>query len=110
MSAAHWASDIDEGIELARQRLQASLEGTRRLGLQADGEIGDSDPNLAMQDALRHFPADEVLVSPHPPKRSRWLEHGVVATARDRLELPVTHVVVDLEAERTETTHVGATS
>jgi GABA permease len=98
--AAHWASDIDDGIELARRRLGASLEGISRLGLSADGEIGDSDPNLAIEDALRHFAADEVVISTHPPERSRWLEHGVVTGARERLDLPVAHVVVDLEAER----------
>lgn len=98
--AAHWASAIDDGIELARERLQESLEEIGRLGLQADGEIGDSDPNLAIEDALRHYAADEVLISTHPASRSRWLEHGVVETARGKLELPVTHVVVDLEAER----------
>ncbi|MBS1880715.1 MAG: hypothetical protein JST31_14485 [Actinobacteria bacterium] len=97
--AAHWASDIDDGIALARERLQVSLDGVARLGLSADGEIGDSDPNLAIEDALRHFPADEVLISTHPPDRSRWLEHGVVSSARERLDLPVTHIIVDLEAE-----------
>ncbi|HYC82133.1 MAG TPA: hypothetical protein VEB65_10125 [Solirubrobacterales bacterium] len=98
--AAHWASDIDDGIALARERLQASLDGLERLGLSAEGEIGDSDPNLALEDALRHFPADEVVISTHPPQRSRWLERGVVARAEKDLALPVTHVVVDLEAER----------
>jgi hypothetical protein len=100
---AHWTSDIDDAIELARERLQVSLDGVSRLGLGARGEIGDSDPNLAIEDALRHFPADEVVISTHPPDRSRWLEHGVVSGARERLELPVTHVIVDLEAERAAT-------
>jgi hypothetical protein len=98
--AAHWASDIDDGIELARQRLGTSLDGISRLGLSANGEIGDSDPHLAIEDVLRHFAADEVVISTHPPERSRWLEHGVVTSARERLDLPVTHVVVDLDAER----------
>jgi GABA permease len=98
--AAHWASDIDDGMVLARQRLDASLAGLERLGLSAGGEIGDSDPNLALEDALRHFPADEVVISTHPPERSRWLERGVVARAEENLDLPVTHVGVDLEAER----------
>jgi hypothetical protein len=69
------------------------------LGLRARGEVGDSDPNVAIEDALRTFPADEVIISTHPPDRSRWLERGVVQRARDDVELPVTHVVVDLEAE-----------
>lgn len=98
--AAHWASDIDESIELARDRLDRSLAAIEGLGLRAEGEIGDSDPELAIEDALRLFPADEVLISTHPPQRSRWLEQGVVAGAREKLDLPVTHVVVDLEAER----------
>lgn len=105
--AAHWASDIDEGIELARERLDRSLAEIGRLGLPAQGEIGDSDPNLAMEDALRVFAADEVVISTHPPEKSRWLENGVVRNARERLQLPVTHVVVDLEAER-ETTFGSA--
>ena len=105
--AAHWASDIDDGIELARQRLRLSLDGVERLGLSAQGEIGDSDPNLAIEDALRHFPADEVLISTHPPERSRWLEHGVVNSARDKLTLPVTHVIVDLDAERASAAAAG---
>jgi len=98
--ASHWASDIDEAIELARQRMELSLIEIRRLGLKAKGEIGDSDPNMAIEDALRVFPADEIVISTHPPERSRWLEHGVVDRAREQIDLPITHVVVDLTAAR----------
>jgi GABA permease len=98
--ASHWASDIDEAIELARQRMELSLIAIRELGLKANGEIGDSDPAVAIEDALRLFPADEIVISTHPPERSRWLEAGVVDRARERIDLPVTHVVVDLAAER----------
>lgn len=98
--ASHWASDIDEAIELARQRMELSLIEIRQLGLKAKGEIGDSDPNMAIEDALRVFPADEIVISTHPPDRSRWLEHGVVDKAREQIELPITHVVVDLAADR----------
>ena len=82
--ASHWASDIDEAIELARQRMELSLIAIDELGLKAKGEIGDSDPNVAIEDALRVFPADEIVISTHPPHRSRWLEHGVVERARER--------------------------
>ncbi len=97
--AEHWASDIDEAIELARQRMELSLLAIEALGFKARGEIGDSDPNVAIEDALRVFPADEIVISTHPPHRSRWLERGVVEKARNEIELPVTHVVVDLDAE-----------
>lgn len=98
--ASHWASDIDEAMELARQRMELSLIAIRGLGLKAKGEIGDSDPSVAIEDALRVFPADEIVISTHPPERSRWLEHGVVAHAREHIDLPVTHVIVDLAADR----------
>jgi hypothetical protein len=69
-------------------------------GLNARGQVGDHhDPNQAIEDALRTFPADELIVSTHPPERSRWLERGVVERARREVPLPVTHVVVDLDAE-----------
>jgi GABA permease len=97
--AEHWASDVDEAIELARQRMELSLIAIGELGLKARGEIGDSDPNVAIEDALRVFPADEIVISTHPPHRSRWLEQGVVERAREAIDLPITHVVVDLTAE-----------
>jgi GABA permease len=98
--AAHWASDVDDAIELARKRMEASLTAIRGLGLQASAQIGDSDPNVAIEDALRLFPADEIVISTHPPHRSRWLERDVVRRAREEIDLPVTHVVVDLAGER----------
>jgi GABA permease len=98
--ADHWASDIDEAIVLARQRMELSvIEIEQRLDLKARGEIGDSDPNVAIGDALRVFPADEIVISTHPPQTSRWLERGVVDRARTEIDLPIAHVVVDLAAE-----------
>ena len=79
--ADHWASDIDEAIVLARQRMELSvIEIEQRLGLKARGEIGDSDPNVAIEDALRVFPADEIVISTHPPQ--------TVALARARRRRP----------------------
>lgn len=97
--AKHWASDVDEAIELARQRMELSLLAIEDQGFKARGEIGDSDPNVAIEDALRVFPADEIVISTHPPHRSRWLEQGVVERASREIDLPITHVVVDLDAE-----------
>ena len=69
-----------------------------------------------MEDALRLFGADEIIISTHPEGRSHWLEQKVVESARERFAVPITHVVVDLEAEQRrppEPTHsrfVAATS
>ncbi len=98
----HWTSDEDQARAEAQQRLEASLERLGRAGIDARGEVGDGDPLQAIEDALRTFGADEVIISTHPEGRSHWLERGVVSGARERFAVPITHVVVDLEAEREE--------
>jgi hypothetical protein len=95
----HWASDDDGARAAAQQRLDASLARLAEDGIAARGEVGDGDPLQAMEDALRTFGADEVIISTHPEGRSHWLERGVVTGARERFALPITHVVVDLERE-----------
>lgn len=95
------AHDVDEAIANAQARLDHSLRTISSSGLSAGGEVGDHhDPNAAIEDALAAFAADEVIISTHPPERSRWLERGVVERAEREIPLPVTHVIVDLEAER----------
>jgi nucleotide-binding universal stress UspA family protein len=98
----HWMSDEDPARAKAQERLARSLARLREAGIDAEGEVGDSDPLQAIEDALRTFGADEVIISTHPEGRSNWLERGVVSGARERFDLPITHVVVDLEAERDE--------
>jgi hypothetical protein len=91
-----WTSDEDPARAEAQERLDASLSRLAAAGVSVRGEIGDGDPLQALEDALREFPADEIVVSTHPPGRSHWLEQGVVEQARQRYDVPVTHVVVDL--------------
>ena len=52
LSAFNSRANVDEAIELARQRMELSLIEIDRLGLKAKGEVGDSDPNVAIEDAL----------------------------------------------------------
>jgi GABA permease len=91
----HWASDEDDARHSAQERLDTSLQAMRGAGIEASGEIGDGDPIQAIEDALRTFRPDELVVSTHPLGKSHWLERGVVEKARERFALPVTHVVVD---------------
>jgi hypothetical protein len=96
----HWASDEDGARAAAQQRLDASLARLAQEGVGARGEVGDADPLQAMEDALRTFGADEIVISTHPEGRSHWLERNVVGQARERFDVPITHVVVDQEVER----------
>src|SRR5215216_5731540 len=98
----HWTSDEDGARANAQQRLETSLVALAEEGVEARGEVGDADPLQAIEDALRTFGADEIIISTHPPGRSNWLEKEVIAHARERFDLPITHVVVDLEQERAE--------
>jgi hypothetical protein len=95
-----WTSDDDEARANAHARLQSMLDTLDRDGYSATGDIGDGDPVQALEDGLRVFGADEVIVSTHPPGRSHWLERDVIERARERFDVPITHVVVDLELER----------
>jgi GABA permease len=94
----HLASETDQARAEAEQRLDACIQAIQRLGIKARGEVGDEDPNVAMEDALGSTGADEVIISTHTPERSSWLERGVVEKARAEVDLPVTHVIVDVDA------------
>jgi hypothetical protein len=97
VSRMHYlASDVDKELQEAHRRLAAALEWARSEGLQASGKVGD--PNAAfgaIEDELRVFAADEVLISTYAPGTSNWLETGIVKRLREELDIPVTHVVVD---------------
>lgn len=93
------SSSTTEARAEAEMRLAASVEALRAAGLDATGELGDGDPLQALDDAYRVYQPDEIVISTHPPARSHWLERKIVARARERYPVPVTHVVVDLAHE-----------
>jgi hypothetical protein len=95
----HWTSDEDQARAAADERLGRSIRELERVGISARGEVGDADPLQAIEDSLRTFGADMIIISTHPEGRSNWLERGVVSGARERFAVPITHVVVDLKAE-----------
>jgi hypothetical protein len=89
----HWTDDEDRAREEARARLEDELAVLSELGIPAKGEVGADDPLQAIDDALRTFPADEIIISTHPEGQSNWLEEGVVERVRTAYGLPVTHVI-----------------
>ena len=91
-----FTSDEDPAREAAQLRLDATIARLGSVGIDATGEVGDGDPLVAVDDAVRTFGPNEIVISTHPPGRSNWLERGVVDSVRARYDVPVTHVVVDL--------------
>jgi hypothetical protein len=57
---------------------------------EAEPHAGDVDPLQAIEDALRLFPADEVLVLTAPDEKASWLEEALGENARKRFAVPVT--------------------
>jgi hypothetical protein len=59
-----------------------------------EARVGDSDPVRAIEDALRTFAADEILVIAHPDDQAGWLEEGTGSAAQSRFSVPITRVTV----------------
>jgi hypothetical protein len=86
--------------EAAANRLEITLSELREEGIDAVGEIMDPDPYQATMDGIAQFHAVEVIISTHPATRSGWLRRDLIDRIRQDSGLPITHVVVDLDADR----------
>jgi alkanesulfonate monooxygenase SsuD/methylene tetrahydromethanopterin reductase-like flavin-dependent oxidoreductase (luciferase family) len=95
-SRAHYiASDVDAELGEARDRLRTTLAWAQAEGVALTGTVGDPNDALgAIEDELRRYGADELIISTYPPGSSNWLETGVIERLREELDVPVTHVVV----------------
>jgi len=89
----HWVSDLDGAVAQARNRVAFAVAELRERGVSARGEVGDSNPLLAIADALAGFPASEIVIATHPEGKSNWLERGLIEKAKARFDLPITHLV-----------------
>lgn len=62
-------------------------------GKLVEAHVGDVDPLQAIEDALRVFPADEIVVVTAPDEQATWLETGLGEQAQERFSVPVRHLV-----------------
>jgi hypothetical protein len=90
-----WTSDSDEAIARAEDVQQESVERLEEEGVRATGEAGESDPLLALQDALATFPASEIVIFRHGEEAQNWAEEDLVGQARERFSVPVTEMEVE---------------
>lgn len=98
----YWVSDIDRERAEAQKRLDASLAWAAERGLMAKGEIGDPDPLVGVEDELRAFGADEVVIALHPREHVNWLVNRMIAHLENELDVPVREVAVGDGQERAE--------
>jgi hypothetical protein len=91
----------DASSEEAQRVLDAALPKlSSAAGQEVTGSLGDSEPLMAIQDAINLGRYDEIIISTLPLGISRWLKLDLVSKAR-ALGLPVTHVQAPSKVEAT---------
>jgi hypothetical protein len=91
----YWDPDTEEAemtLELAIPLLEDAVGG------HVDGLIGDSDPFVAVREAVTNVGVDEIMISTLPARVSRWLRRDLPHRVQE-FGLPVT-VVTAQQSER----------
>jgi hypothetical protein len=91
---AFWVSDPDQAIAEAESAEEETVERLEEQGVDAAGDTGESEPAVALQDALATFPADRIVVFSHPEGDRDYREDEGLAEAEERFGIPVTHAVI----------------
>jgi hypothetical protein len=89
---AFWVSDSDEAIEEAEVAQEETVERLEEAGVDAAGDTGESEPAVAIEDALATFPADRIVILSHPDRDYR--EDKDLAAAEQRFGVPVAHALI----------------
>lgn len=96
ISKMRWLmADPDPAIRRAEEIQEETVQRLDEDGIDAAGDTGESDPLLAIQDALQTYPADQIVLFTHRQGKRNWLEDGVVEDAKARFDPPVSHIVVE---------------
>ena len=91
---AFWVSDPDQAIAEADAAQEETVERLEEAGVDAAGGTGESEPALALQDALATFAADRIVIFSHPEGDRDYREDEGLAEAEARFGVPVTHAVI----------------
>jgi hypothetical protein len=89
----------DAVYDAAQVRIDLARGFLRTQGIEAVGDVGDPDPYSAAMDAIAEWHPDEVIVSTYPAASSGWLRRDLIERISEATSAPVTHVVVDVDAE-----------
>ena len=91
---AFWVSDSDDAIAEADAAQEETVERLEEDGVDAAGDTGESEPAVAIQDALATFKADRIVVFSHPEGDRDYREDDGLADAEQRFGIPVTHALI----------------
>ena len=90
-SRLQWLTNAEDDARAEAKRtadeVASAAEGEAE---RVEAEAGDSDPLLAVEDALRTFDADEIVVVTRTGENTSWLEEGAADAIAARFsQLPV---------------------
>jgi hypothetical protein len=88
-----WMSDADEAIARAEEVRRTSVQRLGEEGVSATGDTGEADPHTAIEDALKTFEADRIVLFTHEGESQRYREDLDRDELSDRFGLPVDHAV-----------------
>jgi hypothetical protein len=91
---AFWVSDPDQAIAEAEAAQEETVERLEEEGIDAAGDTGESEPAVALQDALATFKADRIVIFSHPEGDRDYREDEGLADAEERFGVPVTHAII----------------
>ncbi|HWH09957.1 MAG TPA: hypothetical protein VG165_02425 [Solirubrobacteraceae bacterium] len=83
-----WISDADEAIARADWVQRETVEKLDDAHVKVTGDTGEADPGDAIEDALRTFPADRLIVFTRP-ERTRYREDVDPRELERRFDIPV---------------------
>jgi hypothetical protein len=94
LSRLDWLTgDEERAREDARQAAERTAGAVGNdAEVQIDRPSQDADAAQAVEDALRTFPADEVVVVTRPGDDATWLEDEAVRASFENFGVPVRHV------------------
>ncbi|MGH3115999.1 MAG: hypothetical protein ACRDQ2_02590 [Gaiellales bacterium] len=87
-------NDEDDEQREAEEVMRITVGLLKQHGVSATGSVGDDKPLESMSDVLASFAATRVLLITPPEEESYWLEHDLLAKARELTDVPVAQVVV----------------
>jgi hypothetical protein len=89
-----WLSDADDAIARADAVRRESIERLGDAGVSATGDTGESDPEEAIEDALKTFDADRIVLFTHQGEDQRYREDLDDRELAERFGRPVDHASV----------------
>ena len=89
-----WMSDADDAIAKAEQVRRDSVQELDKAGVAATGDTGEADPHTAIEDALKTFDADRIVVFAHKGEHQRYREDLDWDELAERFGRPVDHAAV----------------